>query len=277
MSRLALLGTGKPPGGAVAFTPASLFGGGEKGFWFDATDLATLWQTEDTSTPVTTDGQKVGRWLDKSGNGHVLVNAVDSTRPVYNTAASKHWLTFDGSDDFLTKATVNISNNIGFLTVIVAVSITSGIGTNKTLVFFSSGSSGTAAREILRASAADVPVVAGRTLDADSNVVVTGTTDVCTGVGNPFILVGEFDHANGDAFVSVGSAAPEGSNTSWHTNGNTSATDSLALTLGALNPPGGAEFHNGRMYQAVAIARLLTAGERLDLGTYFATASGAIW
>ena len=69
----------------VTFNPSSsLFAAGEKGAWFDAGDLSTMFQDIAGTTPVTTVGQPVGKWLDKSGNGkHAVASANDGTRPTY--------------------------------------------------------------------------------------------------------------------------------------------------------------------------------------------------
>jgi hypothetical protein len=69
----------------VTFNPSSsLFAAGEKGAWFDAGDRSTLFQDRAGTIPVTTVGQFVGKWLDKSGNGnHATASADDTTRPTY--------------------------------------------------------------------------------------------------------------------------------------------------------------------------------------------------
>ena len=69
----------------TTFNPSgSLFAAGEKGVWFDAGDLSTLFQDVAGTIPVTAVGQFVGKWLDKSGNGkHAVASANDTTRPKY--------------------------------------------------------------------------------------------------------------------------------------------------------------------------------------------------
>ena len=73
----------------TTFNPSSsLFAAGEKGAWFDATDLSTMFQNIDGSNPVTAVGQYVGKWLDKSGNGnHAVASANNTTRPTYQIDA----------------------------------------------------------------------------------------------------------------------------------------------------------------------------------------------
>jgi hypothetical protein len=75
--------------GMVTFNPSSsLFAAGEKGAWFDAGDLSTMFQDVAGTIPVTTVGQFVGKWLDKSGNGnHAVAAANNTTRPIYQIDA----------------------------------------------------------------------------------------------------------------------------------------------------------------------------------------------
>ena len=68
----------------VTFNPSSsLFAAGEKGVWFDAGDISTLFQDSAGTVPVTTVGQPVGKWLDKSGNGNHAIQNVSASRPTY--------------------------------------------------------------------------------------------------------------------------------------------------------------------------------------------------
>jgi len=73
----------------VTFNPSSsLFAAGEKGVWFDAGDLSTMFQDVAGTIPVTAVGQFVGKWLDKSGNNNHAVAAADNTtRPIYQIDA----------------------------------------------------------------------------------------------------------------------------------------------------------------------------------------------
>ena len=52
---------------AATFSPADLFASGEQGAWYDPSDLTTMFQDRAGTTPVTADGQTVGKILDKSG------------------------------------------------------------------------------------------------------------------------------------------------------------------------------------------------------------------
>lgn len=61
-------------GGAAAWSPSSWFSVGEQGGVYEV-DLPTLFQDIAGTTPVTTAGQTVRRWNDKSGRGNHVTNA----------------------------------------------------------------------------------------------------------------------------------------------------------------------------------------------------------
>lgn len=85
------------------FSPAILFEDGQQGLWYDPSDLTTMYQTNDTSTPVTAAGQTVGLWLDKSGNENNASNATAAQRPLYQDTPSR--LVLDKVDDRLIVST----------------------------------------------------------------------------------------------------------------------------------------------------------------------------
>lgn len=62
------------------FNPATLFAQGEEGAWYDPSDLSSMFKVDQTTPAV--QGQAVGKILDKSGNGHHLVQTVENKCPV---------------------------------------------------------------------------------------------------------------------------------------------------------------------------------------------------
>lgn len=89
----------------MSFDPASLFGAGEAGAWYDPSDLATLWQDTAGTIAVTAAGQAVARIDDKSGNGKHLTQATALFQPNFQVdSAGSAYLLFDGVDDNLTAA-----------------------------------------------------------------------------------------------------------------------------------------------------------------------------
>lgn len=95
--------------GAAGFSPLSLFASGEQGAWYDPSDLSTMFQDSAGTTPVTTDGQSVGKILDKSGRGNHASQATAAARPLYKTDGTYHWLQFDGVDDSLSTAAIDFT------------------------------------------------------------------------------------------------------------------------------------------------------------------------
>ena len=81
------------------WTPLQLFLAGALGFWFDPSDLSTLFQDAAGTIPVTADGDPVGLMLDKSGNEYHASQSVSGRRAVYRTDGALHWLESDGIDD----------------------------------------------------------------------------------------------------------------------------------------------------------------------------------
>ncbi len=78
-----------------------VFRNGGQGAWYDPSDLSTLFQDAAGTIAVTGTGQPVGRMLDKSGHGRNATQTTASARPIYRTNGQKHWLEFDGVDDFM--------------------------------------------------------------------------------------------------------------------------------------------------------------------------------
>ena len=88
--------------GGNLFSPSTLFANSQIGYWYDPSDITTLFQDNLGATPVTAAGQTVGRILDKSGNGYHATQATLAQRPLYQIdAGGRPYLSFDGVDDNL--------------------------------------------------------------------------------------------------------------------------------------------------------------------------------
>lgn len=91
-------------------------------FQFEADDLTTLFQNIAGSTAVTTSGQTVGKWNDKSGNGNnVAAAADDGTRPLYDLTSGISSVVADGTDDVLFKTAALNLWSAGAWTIVFAV------------------------------------------------------------------------------------------------------------------------------------------------------------
>lgn len=115
---------GSPPLAATAFSPTSLFAGGETGDWLDASDLATLFQNSAGTTPVTVDGDPVGS-INGKKYATALVQGTSAKKPVYHTSGGLSWLTFDSIDDFLL-GTFTLTQPFTRISLVRVVTWTSG-------------------------------------------------------------------------------------------------------------------------------------------------------
>lgn len=91
------------------FSPAALFANGEKGAWYDPSDLSTLFQDVAGTVPVTAAGQLVALMLDKSGNGNHASQSASASQPKLQMDGSSYYLNLDGSDDFLVANAFDLS------------------------------------------------------------------------------------------------------------------------------------------------------------------------
>ncbi len=115
---------GSGGGGAVPWSPTSMFAASEIGGYYDPSIISSLWQDAAGTTPVTADGQPVGKMADLSGNGNHWTSS-GTARPTYHASGGKYWLQFDGVDDQMTLASrVDLYD----LTVGAAFSIATGGG-----------------------------------------------------------------------------------------------------------------------------------------------------
>ena len=92
------------------FYPTALFASGEKGVWFDANDRSTLFQDAAGTIPVTATGQKVGKWLDKSGNNNHATQSNIAFQPTYQIDDEGNPnVTFSGSYTQLVTPSINFT------------------------------------------------------------------------------------------------------------------------------------------------------------------------
>ena len=92
---------------AASWSPADL---ASLTAWYDPSDLSTMFQDAAGTTPVTAAGQPVGLILDKSGNGHHASQTTSTARPLFQIDGSgKHYLAFDGVDDYLSTAAIDLT------------------------------------------------------------------------------------------------------------------------------------------------------------------------
>jgi hypothetical protein len=143
-------------------------------YQFDSA-IANLRQATDGTSPVTTTGQSVGRWLDTSGNSRNIQAGSDAARPTYVVDAygAVDVIRFDGSDDHLRIQSGPAAVNRPLLLFVVASVVNWGSGT-RTLV----------------ESSADITPARLNFQKASSGNLITGTAETSADV--PLAALGVF-------------------------------------------------------------------------------------
>lgn len=118
--RSAVAGGGTPPDPILA-----AFANGEQGAYYDFSDLSSLWQDAAGTTPVTANGQVVGRALDKSPNGNHLTQATGARRPLLEYSGGIGAIVGDGIDKHMRTGAIDLSHT-DKVTVIAALNINGG-------------------------------------------------------------------------------------------------------------------------------------------------------
>lgn len=177
----------------TTFNPsASLFAGGVKGVWFDASDLSTMFKDIAGTQQVTAVGDPVGKWLDKSGNGNHAVAPADANRPTYQIDAEGNPnVTFTRTTPTqLVVASMNLSTT-NKLTVCAGLNVTDQSGNAGAPVEFGDVSTGTGTFLIgapsatadhsiyLRGSTASIQARMANIVDGDD--IITALLDISAG------------------------------------------------------------------------------------------------
>lgn len=107
--------------GSRGFSPSALFANGEKGVWYDPSNLSSMYQF-DGVTPAAV-GDEVGVIEDQSGNGIHMIQTVEAKCPILRLSGEGHYyLDFDGTDDGM-RTTSNIlfgTNSVQEMSVFAA-------------------------------------------------------------------------------------------------------------------------------------------------------------
>ena len=232
--------------------PSLYFANAEKGAWFDANDITTLFQDYNGTIPVTSVGQPVGKWLDKSGNGNHAVQSVSASRPTYQIDNEGYYnVTFDGVNDQLITPSINFT---------ATDKMTVGIGLNVI---------GSASAAVALELGSDVSSVNGTFLIgapssvADHSLYLRGSNTVRAAVNNVVdgddIIIGLFDISQTtkelELIPRLNRIQLSGSNIAWTesagsgSGAGTGSFNNLPLYIGARS--GGSLPYNGKIYQII--------------------------
>lgn len=96
-------------GGGGGFSITSLFAAGEKGAWYDPSDLSSMYQDSAGTTPAVVN-QPVGYIADKSGNGNHAKQATTASKPILRQSGGLYYLQFDGVDDSLSTGSIDFTS-----------------------------------------------------------------------------------------------------------------------------------------------------------------------
>lgn len=222
---------------AVVWTPAELFTGGTLGAWYDPSDTSTLFQNFTATTPVTANGDPVARMQDKSGNGnHLIQDDAMADRPLFRGK----YLEFDGLNLHMYSETTPTFNQPNTLAAAVKIDSASNLSP---AVFDGM-------------HATNRHILGGHT---PSLYRLFGGTTLAGGVRDTSIHTMQATINGATSFLYVDNAQVA-----------TGAGGAVAMTgivMGHNNLKTGNQL-TGRIYQAVIVNRVLTAGERASLHAY---------
>ena len=252
--------------GGGSFSPLDLFASGEQGAWYDPSDLSTMFQDSAGTTPVTADGQPVGKILDKSGRGNHASQATAAKRPLYKTSGGLHWLQFDGVDDALATASIDFTS------------------TDKIDIFVGAYAPSAATSMFLELSTSGNLTAGAFYITDNESIGGLGTTRVTgtlTGGGelittppdllvltNQFAITTSPDNYKARVNGLVSPATPYGAGSGTGNFGN------YPLFIGARNQA--SSFFNGRIYPMIVLGRLATTQEITDTETWVAEKTGVV-
>jgi hypothetical protein len=251
----------------TTFDPTALFASSEKGVWFDANDLSTLFQDAAGTIPVTAVGQKVGKWLDKSGNGFHATQSNAALQPTYQIDPEGNPnITFSGSYTQLATlpinfvATAQMMVSVGLNVVdsaSAAAALELGSDVSSINGSFLIGAPSAVADHSLYVRGTTIAIRAAVNNVSDGDDIITGLFDISqTTSGSQLIPRLNFVQLTGSQIT----WSPSNTATGVGTFGN------LPLYIGARS--GGTLPFNGKIYQIIVRGALSTAAQVFQTETF---------
>ena len=264
--RNALIGGGSGGGGGPSFYPTSLFSSGEKGLFYDFSDMASLFQDVAGTTPITASGQLGARINDKSGNGNYATQSNVALRSQFLQAGGLSYMSLDGVDDEWATSAAMALGGADIVTVCAGVRKLND-------------AAGSICESAPNISSSPGSII----LFSGTGGLGTGYTSTARGAAAYSSIQGAFSSASGDdTSVLYSTHSISGDLSTLRKNGIDGASgvadkgsggfSDLVLYIGGRGS-GGIQFY-GYIYSLLIIARSLTTTERSQLEAWTAVKSG---
>ena len=213
--------------------------------WYDATDITTLFTDAAKTTAVTTNGDRVGCWADKSINGYDMTQTTSSKRPTYDTTTmTQNSLSFSGT----TGTSDSLQNSTSKSTYNLFAVVQSSAAASKVLFGFDIADSKYIHYD-------DGNIVYNAPPDKSYNSVSNSYDGL--GDGNPHILTIDLLNFVQRDFIQYLQASPS------QTDGTTSGT-----YIGRRHNSSGEEEFEGNIVELLSYNRKLTSSEIAQVEDY---------
>jgi hypothetical protein len=245
------------------FVPTDLFLAGEKGVWYDISDLSTLFQDAAGTIPVTAVGQSVGKMLDKSGNNAHATQSTAANRPTYQVDPYGYpYLQFDGINDSMSTANINFTATDKMTATVGLLVDTPSPGAGTAIVL--GGDPNTVNGSFL---------IGAPSSTLDHSFYLRGTSTIIARVNNVVsgddVLTGIFDIGNPtkETELITRLSGVQTTNITWTgTTAGTGNFGNLPLYIGSLGGTG--VFFYGHMYQIIVRGALSTENQVYQTETW---------
>lgn len=170
-----------------------------------------------------TDGQTVSTWTDQSGNGYDLIQPVTAYKPLVTGSGTYKAIRFSGTQFFYNRTALSILKNVTGASIFAVIKPTNG-----SICLIADGLNSSNARvEIAQTLSPYKFKLNSKRLDAEVETTLTSTETL---ISDYYIENGIYNFISGNIKQYINSRLDGSANLT--TSGNTSNTDSTAITIG---------------------------------------------